>query len=80
MVKQQQLAWLTAYWFWKKNIHSKTSISLGYFGASTKIINGYIECGRGRKENKAKKRFELYKKVMKAFNLMEKPIENGCYN
>ncbi len=52
----------------------------GYFGAATNAINGGLEC-RGDYKDRAKQRFEIYKRVLIAFNIPpNKAIENGCYN
>lgn len=49
------------------------------FGASTMAINGAKECLGNFKQN-AINRFKIYVQVLKAFNIVEDPIENGCYN
>jgi hypothetical protein len=51
----------------------------GNFGSSTNLINGALEC-KGTFQEKAKKRFEIYKTVLKEFKITEVPIEKGCYN
>jgi predicted chitinase len=76
----ESLSWGTAFWFWRKNVGKNASVRSGYFGASTKIINGGLECGGGAYQDKARKRYEIYKKVLKEFRVNEIPIENGCYN
>ena len=65
--------------FWNKNVGSKQEVKNGYFGASTKAINGALECNGGLYEDKARIRFEIYKNVLKAFNLNEVANEKGCY-
>ena len=74
-----KLSWATAFWYWKANVHSNSQVQAGYFGKSTDLINGALEC-RGSNTNLAKLRFKLYVKVLKAFNINEAPIESGCYN
>jgi predicted chitinase len=77
----EQTAWLTSFWFWKKRVQPKPAVRIrGEFGTSTKIINGGAECGKGRKEDVARKRFEIYKKVLVAFNIAETANEYGCYD
>ena len=44
------------------------------------MINGELECGNGPNVRKARKRFEIYKNILKAFNVNEEPKESGCYN
>ena len=51
----------------------------GQFGAATNAINGGLEC-RGSLQYKARKRFEIYKKVLTAFKITTVPNETGCYN
>jgi predicted chitinase len=72
-------AWATAFWYWKANVHPNSQVQAGYFGKSTDLINGALEC-RGPYVNIAKNRFQKYVNVLKAFNMNETPIENGCYN
>ncbi len=72
-------AWLVSFWFWKTRIQNDPGVQRGEFGASTKIINGFVECGNGWNE-RAKQRFALYQKILKAFNIFEEAIEKGCYN
>ena len=56
-------------------------IKMGKFGASTNAMNGPLECNRNNKMMIiAKKRFEHYKNVLKAFNINSNPDETGCYN
>jgi hypothetical protein len=76
----ESLSWGTAFWFWRKNVGKSDLVKKGYFGASTKIINGGLECNGGPNQDKARKRYEIYKKVLKEFKINETPIENGCYN
>ena len=52
----------------------------GKFGFSTLAINGGLECHGGGYQFIGVKRFGVYKNVLKAFNVNEVPIENGCYN
>lgn len=46
----------------------------------TNAVNGILECNNGKYRYKAKKRFEIYKKIHLAFNLKERIDETGCYN
>ena len=52
----------------------------GRFGAVTNAVNGKLECNNGINKDRAKKRFEIYKKILLAFNVKQKPDETGCYN
>lgn len=60
-------------------MHTDANVRIGWFGSSTNRINGALEC-RGSNLNVAKERFRKYGLVLKAFNVNETPIENGCYN
>ena len=71
LVAEEEYAWKTAFWFWKKNVHNKPGVQNGLFGASTKAINGAIETNPNHPQ--AKHRFELYKNVFKAFGINEIP-------
>ena len=73
-----KMAWATAFWFWKKNVRNDKNVKLGYFGASTKLIHGALEC-QGSNTNTAKSRFDKYKFVLKAFKIDEVANEKGCY-
>ncbi|RWS26331.1 hypothetical protein B4U80_05562 [Leptotrombidium deliense] len=75
----EQIAWATAFWFWKRNVHNRPKVQQGFFGASTNAINGDLECA-GDHKDRARRRFELYQIVLKAFHITETAIENGCYN
>ena len=77
--KNENIAWSTAFWFWKVNVSSDPGVKKGQFGSSTNKINGALEC-KGPNKDKAKKRFQIYKKVLTAFKVKDKPIETGCYN
>ena len=74
-------AWDTSIWYWKVNVHSNPFVLAGQFGASTRAINGWLECsGGGYGTELARKRFQIYQNVYRAFNLPGVPVESGCYN
>ena len=73
-----EIAWSTTFWYWKKNVHSAPGVQNGQFGSSTNAINGFLEC-RGSNSDKARKRFEIYKKCLLAFGCSDAPNESGCY-
>lgn len=79
VARDDRVAWATAFWFWRKNVKKLEGISRGEFGQSTRMINGILECDNGPNVKKAKIRFELYKKILKEFNVKETPNEAGCY-
>ena len=91
-VEETEVAWDTALWFWNKRVRDnpdKPSVAKqvreGLFGASTMLINGGIECtganGVAPLHEKAKKRFENYKKILNVlgFNASTEAKPAGCY-
>ncbi|KAJ1908723.1 hypothetical protein IWQ60_011562, partial [Tieghemiomyces parasiticus] len=58
-------------WYWKARVHNAPGVSEGKFGAATKAINGGLECGTGSPT--PAKRFAIYEKVLKAFNVQATP-------
>ena len=79
MVAQfDSISWAVSFWYWKEHVHYREGIADGYFGVSTMGINGFLEC-LGPYDYKARRRFDLYSTVLKAFNINETPIEAGCY-
>ena len=76
VARDEKTAWDTSYWYWGNNVHNAPGVSSGQFGASTKAINGALECG-GR-SNTPWVRFEKYKKVRQAFGLPGDGDPSGC--
>ncbi|RWS11900.1 hypothetical protein B4U79_02455, partial [Dinothrombium tinctorium] len=72
----ENVAWATAFWYWRTRVRNQANVLKFWFGSSTNAINGALEC-RGAYQDKARRRFEIYKRVLKAFNLNVTPIENG---
>ncbi|CAF0708848.1 unnamed protein product [Brachionus calyciflorus] len=79
VAEDDQIAWATAFWFWKANVGYRQGVEEGHFGVTTLAINGILECNNGPNVSKAKIRFQMYTKILKALNLDETPIEGGCY-
>lgn len=82
MASNESISWSSAFWYWKKKVMMSIfaeNIKKGLFGASTNAINGNTEC-RGAFQDLGRKRYKLYKNVLRAFNITSYPIENGCYN
>ncbi|KAJ1835813.1 hypothetical protein LPJ63_000807 [Coemansia sp. RSA 2711] len=75
----EDTAWAVSFWFWKANVHSDPGVQQGNFGSSINKINGALEC-KGAAQDKAKKRYEMYKAVLPVFAPGEQPKESGCYN
>ncbi|KAJ2080070.1 hypothetical protein H4R24_003341 [Coemansia sp. RSA 988] len=75
----EDVAWNVSFWYWKANVRSDPGVQAGNFGSSINKINGALEC-KGAAQDKAKKRYEIYKAVLKVFDSNETPKESGCYN
>ncbi|KAJ1733822.1 hypothetical protein LPJ72_002670 [Coemansia sp. Benny D160-2] len=75
----EDTAWGVSFWYWKANVHSDAKVQAGQFGASINDINGALEC-KGAAQDKAKKRYEMYKPILAIFAPDVQPIESGCYN
>lgn len=78
VANNEDAAWATSFWFWKTNVHNQGGVQQHHFGAATKAVNG-MECANGGWPA-AHSRFEIYKKVLKAFHINEAPNEHGCWN
>jgi predicted chitinase len=76
----EQTAWDTAFWYWKTSVHNQAGVSDGKFGITTWAINGALECWGGYHVDRARARYEIYKKIRAAFGLQGPGIESGCYN
>ncbi|KAJ2566423.1 hypothetical protein GGH95_004460, partial [Coemansia sp. RSA 1836] len=79
VAKSEDLAWNVSFWFWKDRVRSDPGVQAGNFGAAINKINGGLEC-RGSAQDKAKKRYAMYKAVLPIFAPGETPKETGCYN
>jgi hypothetical protein len=44
VAREETVAWDTAFWFWKVYVHYAPGVQDGRFGASTRVINGVLEC------------------------------------
>ena len=81
VAQDEQLAWDTAFWFWRVNVHNGqygAQVQEGQFGFSTRSINGGEEC-TGQNVNKSQQRFAYYRNVFSAFGIEGQPDERGCY-
>jgi chitinase len=79
VASNEEISWAVSFWFWKTNVGSRADVKNGRFGASTRAINGDLECDGNFKE-KARKRYQIYVIVLSIFDPSSTPIENGCYN
>lgn len=80
VARDDSVAWATALWYWRTRVAVNPDVKNGRFGASTRAINGFLECGNGAYVDKARIRFNIYRQVLQGFNINETPIEGGCYN
>ncbi|XP_014289628.1 uncharacterized protein [Halyomorpha halys] len=79
VASDEDVAFITAGWYWKTNVGSIPGVKNGRFGESTRAINGTLECN-GQNEDKSRKRFEYYRTVFNVFGCSGTPNECGCYN
>jgi predicted chitinase len=79
VARDENTAWDTAFWFWMANVHNAPGVQEGRFGASTRAINGGLECD-GPNQHIARHRYEMYKIVRRAFGILGDGDERGCYN
>jgi len=79
VARDETVAWDTAFWFWKINVHWAPGVQDGRFGASTRAINGGLECD-GAHQDTARHRYNMYKITRRAFGLAGDGDERGCYN
>ncbi|KRH93262.1 putative chitinase [Pseudoloma neurophilia] len=66
-------------WYWNTRVMTAPGVKDMKFGATTKAINGALEC-KGANVDKSKKRWEFYLKVAKVVNPPKKATEDGCYS
>ncbi|RKP36710.1 lysozyme-like domain-containing protein [Dimargaris cristalligena] len=79
VASDEMTAWRTSFWFWKQHVHDIKEVQDGQFGASTRAINGGLECD-GPYQDKARLRFELYTKILKIVEPDTTPDPAGCYS
>jgi LysM domain len=73
------IAWDTSYWFWSANVHDRSGVQNGNFGATISAINGGIECGQWPENpTAARKRIDMYKNVLRAFSIFK--TDTYCSN
>jgi chitinase len=72
----EDVAWQTAFWFWRVNVHNDSGVQAGQFGSATNRVNGDLECNpcRGACTN----RNQIYAQVLQAFGDYESPNYAGC--
>ncbi|ELQ76425.1 putative chitinase [Trachipleistophora hominis] len=77
--KDPKIAMQTSVWYWQTKVANAPGVKENKFGATTKAINGALEC-KGQNVDKSKKRYDIYKKVVKVLNIKNPASESGCYN
>ncbi|KAF9763878.1 Endochitinase EP3, partial [Nosema granulosis] len=65
-------------WFWQKKVATAPGVSDNQFGATTKAINGALEC-TGSNLEKSKNRYKIYKDLAEILNISKLADEGGCY-
>lgn len=80
VASDDSLAWNSAFWFWRINVHNFAGVQQGHFGATTRAINGNLECNNPDGHHLARRRFEMYGRVRSVWGLPGPGIEYGCYN
>lgn len=77
VARDDSIAWRTAFWFWAARVHDQPGVQQGQFGASTRAINGGLECSAPGHPS-AQKRFQIYGNVRAAFGLAGAGDPSGC--
>lgn len=77
VAQDPEIAMDVSIWYWQSKVATAPGVKEMKFGATTKAINGAIECS-GSGNATPKKRFEIYKKVAQAFGVSNLASEDGC--
>lgn len=77
VAREEQLAWNTAFSYWKRSVHDAAGVQQGKFGAATNAINGALECN-GAGSGTPAIRFQRYQKIYSIFGLSGSPDASGC--
>jgi chitinase len=80
VARDDNLAWDSAFWFWRTVVHNFPGVQQGHFGATTRAINGALECNDPNGHHIARRRFAMYGQVRSVWGLPGAGIETGCYN
>ncbi|OMH82721.1 Chitinase 4 [Zancudomyces culisetae] len=79
VAQDETIAWQVSFWYWKSRVRTNKDVLSGEFGASTRMINGALEC-TGSNIVASKTRYDIYKQVLSVFDPSSTPTESGCYN
>lgn len=66
-------------WFWKTNVENAPGVREGHFGATTRAINGAVECN-GANVEQSQNRWKIYQIVCDRLGVSNRADESGCYN
>jgi hypothetical protein len=64
VANDDNLAMAVSLWFWSENVHNVATN--GEFGATTRAINGGLECSPSEDTSKAKKHWHLFNECLQA--------------
>lgn len=83
VAEYEVLSWLSAAWFWSTVVHPTLARTPNYFGVSTQLINGAMECKRNGKNGPrvavARSRWQLLRSIAQVLGVSGMR-EDGCYN
>lgn len=65
-------------WYWEERVANAPGVKDNHFGATTKAINGVLEC-TGSNVDQSRKRYEIYKALVEVLNISNPADEGGCY-
>jgi len=78
--QNEEVAWLTALWFWHARVRSRSGFEQYQFGSTTRAINS-MECTNPNLHGLARQRFRYYCTNLQVLGLSGvRPNESGCYN
>ena len=78
VAKDPKLAMDVSTWYWNERVAKDPGVKAKKFGASTKMINGALEC-TGSNVDKSKKRYAIYKSIAGVLGETDLAKEEGCY-
>lgn len=81
LVAHQRDAWRTAIWFWNERVRRNAPLNFVIkkdLGATIKIINGKLECEKGRPKGNAFKRLKIFNCILKKWKLLPFGNLDGC--
>ncbi|ADM12267.1 endochitinase [Encephalitozoon intestinalis ATCC 50506] len=79
VVENPSLAVDVSIFYWESRVADAPGVKENHFGATTKAINGALEC-TGSNIDKSKKRYEIYTALVEEFGVSNPADESGCYS